>query len=75
MKGYRDPTRQARRWEAQTNAWTCPNGCGHDVVDHKEYPSKWVRSPNGPVEVHDPRYRPGLFSCRFDGCNCEVDAS
>lgn len=73
MKGYRDPTRQARRWEAQADAWTCPNGCGHDVSHHKEHPSTWKRGEDGLVEVRHPRYRPGLFACFAEGCMCEVD--
>jgi hypothetical protein len=71
MKGYRDPARQARRWEAQADAWRCPNRCGHDVTAHREYPSTWERGEDGPVEVRHPRYLPGRFACQLDGCDCE----
>lgn len=72
LKGYSCPARQARRWEAQADAWSCPNGCGHDTVDHREYASKWnVGSDFELVEVKHPRYRPGLFACHVDGCSCE----
>jgi len=74
MKGYRDPARQVRRWEAKADAWACPNGCGHGVVLHREYPSTWQPSEDGPMEVEHPRYRPGLFACHMDGCGCEVTA-
>lgn len=73
-KGYRDPTRQQKRWEAQANAWTCPNRCGHDVTAHREYPSTWETDEDGElIEVRHPRYRPALFACHVEGCACEID--
>jgi len=74
-KGYRSPTLQARRWEQQANAWLCPNGCGHDVSDHREYQPKWHVSDGELVEVAHPRYQPGLFACVVDRCSCEHQAS
>ena len=73
MRGYRDPALQAKRWEAQANAWTCPNGCGHDDYPHREYQPTWERGEDGPVRVPHPLYRFGVFACAADGCDCEVE--
>lgn len=72
MRGYRDPYRQRRRWEA-LEARPCPTGCPHPMGAHREYQSTWERGDEGLVEVKHPRYRPLLFRC--DLCECEIDAA
>lgn len=51
--------------------------CGHPRHRHQEYQAdRHVSVVNGVIDVKvtpHPKYRPLLFACQENGCNCEVD--
>lgn len=53
----------------------CPT-CGHRE-GHREYPSTWKTNDDGTelIEVPHPKYKPLLFACTADGCECEIQKS
>jgi len=46
--------------------------CGHPICDHRTYAPRQDILNGQIVEVTHPRYRPNLFRCHAEGCDCEI---
>lgn len=44
--------------------------CGH-THSHFEYAGKWVIEDGEMVWQQHPKYKPALFHCVIEGCDCE----
>lgn len=60
--------------QAERSAAPCPS-CGHPHSQHLEYPPSYELVDGEIRETEHPLYRPGLFACRVDGCDCTIDHS